>query len=167
MKTKIAAVLTFVLAIGALAVAPSMPAHASLSTAQTHNLKQHIPNANSAIDSISVSTEGVIGFDIADLSAEATYYVVAPHAGTIKTIYSVIDGVVSTADATVTCRIGSTGITNGVLTIATAASAAGDVDVATPTAANTITAGAAINCVVTGAGAGGSPRAHVAIVISR
>ena len=41
----------------------------------------------------------------------------------------------------------------GVVTIATAASAAGDIDSATPTALNTITAGAALNLTVTGGGA--------------
>jgi hypothetical protein len=56
----------------------------------------------------------------------------------------VIDGVVSTADITITASIGGVGVTNGVVTIATAGSAAGDVDSATPTAANTVTAGQAI-----------------------
>lgn len=105
--------------------------------------------------------------DIADGSAEATYYLVSPHAGDISKIYTVIDGVVSTADITITAKIGSTGVTNGVVTIATAASAAGDVDVATPTAANTVTAGQAINFVVTGGGSGGSPRIHLVAVVSR
>jgi hypothetical protein len=94
-------------------------------------------------------------------------FLVAPHAGDIKKIYSVIDGVVSTADITITAKIATVGVTNGVVTIATAASAAGDVDVATPTAANTVTAGQAIELVVTGGGAGGSPRIHVAVVIER
>jgi copper homeostasis protein CutC len=111
--------------------------------------------------------ESFLHLDIADGSAEATYYMVAPHAGDITKIYTVIDGVVSTADITITAKIGSTGITNGVVTIATAASAAGDVDVATPTAANTVTAGQAINFVVTGGGAGGSPRIHLVAVLTR
>jgi len=105
--------------------------------------------------------------DIADGSAEGVYYLVCPHAGTIKKIYSVIDGAVSTADITITAAIAATPVTNGVVTIATAASGAGDVDVASPTAANVVTAGQAINLTVTGGGAGGSPRIHVAVVIER
>lgn len=105
--------------------------------------------------------------DIADGSAEAVYYLVCPHAGNIAKIYSVIDGAVSTADITITAAIGATPVTNGVVTIATAASAAGDVDSATPTAARAVTAGQAINLTVTGGGAGGSPRIHVAVVIER
>lgn len=105
--------------------------------------------------------------DIADGTAEAVYYLVCPHAGTIAKIYTVIDGVVSTADITVTAAIGATPVTGGVVTIATAASAAGDIDSATPSAANVVTAGQAINLTVTGGGSGGSPRIHVAVVIER
>lgn len=105
--------------------------------------------------------------DIADGSAEAVYYVVCPHAGDISKIWTVIDGAVSTADITVTAAIGATPVTNGAVTIATAASAAGDIDSATPTAANTVTAGQAVNFTVTGGGSGGSPRIHLAMVITR
>lgn len=111
--------------------------------------------------------ETFICLDIADLSAEATYYLVMPHAGTISKIWSVIDGAVSTADVTLTTNIGATPLTNGVVTIATAASGAGDIDSATPTAANVVTAGQAINLVVTGGGSGGSPRGHVVVVLTR
>ena len=122
--------------------------------------------ASTNIDTGAVK-ESILNIDIADGSAEATYYVVSPYAGTISKIYTVIHGVVSTADITLTGNIGATPITNGVVTIATAGSAAGDVDSATPTAANTVTAGQAINFVVTGGGAGGSPRISLQCVISR
>jgi len=104
--------------------------------------------------------------DIADGSAEATYYLISPWGGTISSIQTVTDGAVGTADITLTGKIGSTAITDGVVTIATAASAAGDLDSATPTAENVITAGAAMNFVVTGGGAGGSPRIHVVVEIT-
>lgn len=124
-----------------------------------------------AMDGVTASAtelnQYTIGVDIADGSAEAAYYAVAPHAGDIKKLYSVIDGAVSTADITITASIGGVDVTDGVLTIATAASGAGDVDVATPSAANTVTAGQAIKLLVTGGGAGGSPRVHVDIVIER
>ncbi len=104
--------------------------------------------------------------DIADGSAEATYYLIAPFAGTIDKIYTVTDGAVGTADITITSKIGATGITNGVVTIATSASAAGDIDVATPSALKTVTAGSAINFVVTGGGSGGSPRIHLVALLT-
>lgn len=109
----------------------------------------------------------ILQVDIADLSAEAAYHVVSPFAGTVAKIWSVTDGAVSTADVTITPSIGGVDITDGVVTIATAASAAGDVDSATPSAANTVTAGQAIKLTVTGGGSGGSPRGHVYIVIDR
>lgn len=105
--------------------------------------------------------------DIDDGSADSVYYVVCPHAGDIAKIYTVIDGAVSTADITITAAIGVTGVTNGVVTIATAGSAAGDVDVATPTAANTVLAGQAVNFTVAGGGSGGSPRIHLVMLITR
>lgn len=111
--------------------------------------------------------EYVLTLDIADGSAEAVYYLVCPHAGNITSIQTVTDGAVSTADITITAAIGATGVTNGVVTIATSGSAAGDVDSATPTAANAVTAGQAVNFTVTGGGSGGSPRIHLAMVISR
>lgn len=110
----------------------------------------------------------VLHLDIADASAEAVYYLVSPHAGTISAVYSVIDSAVLTADVTITGKIGATAITNGVVTITQSGSAAGDIDIATPTAANVVTAGQAINFTVTGGGAAGTgPRIHLAVVITR
>jgi len=104
--------------------------------------------------------------DIADGSADATYYLVSPWAGAITGIRTVIDAVVSTADITVTAKIGATGMTNGVVTIATSGSAAGDVDTATPTAANVVTAGQAMNFVVAGGGSAGAPRIHLVALLT-
>lgn len=108
-----------------------------------------------------------LNIHIADGSAEATHWMVSPVAGTISKIYTVTDGAVATADITVTAKLGATAITGGVVTIATAASAAGDVDVATPTALNTVAAGGAINFVVTGGGAGGTPGIRLVCVVTR
>lgn len=106
-------------------------------------------------------------FDIADGSADTTYDLVIPFDGTISKIYTVTDGAVGTADITITPSIGGSGITNGVVTIATSGSAAGDVDSSTPSAANTVTAGQAVRFTVAGGGAGGSPRIHVTVVLTR
>ena len=111
--------------------------------------------------------EMVLTLDIADGSADATYYLVSPHAGAISKIWSVTDAAVSTADITITANIGATAVTGGVVTIATAGSAAGDIDSATPSAANVVTAGQAINFVVAGGGSGGAPRIHLAVVLTR
>jgi len=110
----------------------------------------------------------VLTLDIDDISAEAVYYLVSPYAGTISKIWTVADSAVLTADATITAAIGATGVTGGVVTIATAGAAAGDIDSATPSAANVVTAGQAVNFTVTGGGAAGTgPRVHLAMVITR
>jgi len=88
---------------------------------------------------------------IADISTAGQIYVVSPVAGTISKIYSVINGAIGTADAVLTPKIAGTAITNGAITVAYSGSAAGDVDSSTPTAANTITAGAAIEIETDGA----------------
>lgn len=108
-----------------------------------------------------------ITVDIDDLSAEASYYINATDAGTISKIYAVSDGAIATADVTITAKIATVAVTNGVVTLPTAGSAAGTTASATPTAANTVTTGQAIELLVSGGGAGGTPRGHVTIVITR
>lgn len=104
--------------------------------------------------------------DIANLDTVTDYYVVFPFAATITKIYSVIDGAILTANKTLTASIGGVAVTGGVVTIAFTGAAAGDVDVATPSAANTITAGAALKIAATGATTG-AIRGHLTIQYQR
>jgi hypothetical protein len=87
---------------------------------------------------------------IANISAAASTWVVAPVAGTISKIWTVIDGAITVADAGVTFEIGGTAMTGGSITIANVASAAGTVDSCTPSALNVVTAGQAIEIVADG-----------------
>ncbi|MGA7673537.1 MAG: hypothetical protein WCA78_00650 [Rhizomicrobium sp.] len=84
-------------------------------------------------------------------SDAAVVRVVAPVAGTITKIRSVSNEALAVGDATLTGKIGAAPITNGEITITQAGSAAGDVDSATPTAANAVVAGDVIS--ITGGGA--------------
>ena len=88
---------------------------------------------------------------IADISTAGQVYVVSPVAGTITKIYSVINGAIATANSILTPKIAGTAITGGAITVAFSGSAAGDVDSSTPTAANTIAAGQAIEIETDGA----------------
>jgi hypothetical protein len=88
---------------------------------------------------------------ITDVSTAGSYWVVPGLAGEVKKIISVIDGAIATADAALTFEIGGTAITGGGITIANAGSAAGDVDTATPTAANVIGAEQPIELITDGA----------------
>jgi hypothetical protein len=89
-----------------------------------------------------------------------------PKAGTITAIYTVLRaGAVATNDAVCTFRINTTDIVDGVVTIATAGSAAGDVDSATPSDDNVVAAGDYLSCVVSGT-PGGSRVAGVSLLIA-
>jgi hypothetical protein len=79
--------------------------------------------------------------DAAALDAVAPIRIVSPVAGTLSKIWSVIDGALTTGNATLTAAINGTPVTNGVVTITEAGSAAGDVDSATPSAANAVAVG--------------------------
>ena len=87
---------------------------------------------------------------ITDISTPASHFVVSPIAGTITKIYSTIDNAITVANAALSFEIAGTAVTSGGITIATASSAAGDVDSATPSAANTVTAGQAIEMITDG-----------------
>jgi hypothetical protein len=93
---------------------------------------------------------------IVDISTAGSSWIVAPIAGNITKIYSVIHSAISGADCNLSFEIGGTAITNGGITITQSGSAAGDVDSSTPTAANTVTAGQAIELITDGASTGTS-----------
>lgn len=103
---------------------------------------------------------------IADISTASEVYVVAPDAGEIVKIYSVINNAITIADATLTAKIGGTAVTGGAITVAYSGSAAGDVDEATPTAANSVTTGQAIE-IETDGGSSTACEAWVTLVIRR
>ena len=92
--------------------------------------------------------------------------IVSPVAGTIDKIYSVINGALGTGDATLTGKIGASAITSGVITITQAGSAAGDIDVATPSGANTVAVGDIISVTVGGTQATAARTANVTILIT-
>ncbi len=79
-----------------------------------------------------------------------TYMTVAPRAGRITKVWSVIEGVLTTADATLTMKINGVAITSGVITHAQAGSAAGNIASATPSGANVVAAGDLLSVTVGG-----------------
>jgi len=101
-----------------------------------------------------------------DLTNGSSGHVPMPIAGTIDKIYTVLKGgAVTTNNATCTFKIGTTAITDGVVTVTASGSAIGDVDVATPSAANTVAAGDYVQCTVSNT-PGGSRTAEVTLLIS-
>lgn len=87
---------------------------------------------------------------ITDISTSGSTFVVCPIAGTISKIYSTINNAITVGDAGLSFELAGVAVTGGGITVAYDGSAAGDVDSATPTAANTVTAGQAIEIISDG-----------------
>ena len=94
-----------------------------------------------------------VPFTIADVSTAGQVFIPVNREmeGEIVEIRTVLNGAIGTADVDLTAKIGGTAVTGGVVTIATADSAAGDVDTAAPTALNTVVEGDAIEIETDGA----------------
>jgi len=108
----------------------------------------------------------IITASIVDISTAGSTFIVSPYAGTITKIYSVIDGAIATADASLTFEIAGTPVTGGTITVAITGSAAGSVDSATPSAANSVIAGQAIEIITDGASTN-TVKATVSFIIQR
>ena len=87
---------------------------------------------------------------VTTLAGSNTYRVPCPFTGRVAQVYSVIEGALTTGDATLTSKINASAITGGVLTITQSGSAAGDVDEAVPTAANLVSEGDSLAVTVGG-----------------
>ena len=98
-------------------------------------------------------TKVVIPFHLEDVSTSGQIFVPIgdEHQGEIIEVRTALNGAIITADAVLTLKINGTAVTNGVVTITQSGSAAGDVDTARPTGANTVRAGDAIEIETNGA----------------
>lgn len=97
---------------------------------------------------------------IVDISNAGTYYTVAAYPGTLKKIYLVLHGAVTTANSVVSFTINGVPITNSGITVDHTTSGAGVVYSSTPTAANLVTAGSVIS-VTTDGGSSTTVRATI------
>ena len=103
---------------------------------------------------------------IADVSTAQSDWVIAPHAGDITSIWTVIDGALADVDAIITLELANTLVTGSSTTIAFSGSAAGDIDTGTGSAANTVAAGGAIE-VITNGGSTNTVEVCVTMLIER
>lgn len=90
---------------------------------------------------------------VATLVGANVYRQLSIYAGRVVKLWSVIEGVLTTGDATLTAKINGVAITTGVITITQAGSAAGDKDTADPTAANVVAVGDELSMTVGGTNA--------------
>jgi len=85
-----------------------------------------------------------------DVSTASSAWTVAPEAGTLTDVKTVIETAVTSANATLTYELDGTAVTGISITVATGG-AAGDVDTDTATAANTVTENMAMELISDGA----------------
>jgi len=107
-----------------------------------------VANAATSRSNIGANVLQVNMPQVAALDGAATIRLVMQVAGTITTISSTITGALTGGDPTLTGEINGTPITTGVITIANAASAAGDIDTVTPSAANVVAIGDEVTFIV-------------------
>jgi hypothetical protein len=98
--------------------------------------------------------EFIVQAELDDISTASTAWAVAPHAGVLQRVYTVLHGAISGADSVITASFGGTTVDGLSITVAQSGSAAGDVDTDTPTAAHASTdvaAGDKIGFITSGA----------------
>ncbi len=90
--------------------------------------------------------------NLADVkSADASvYYLASPVAGKITNLLTALSAALATGNSTATVSIGGVNVTGGVVTMVQAASAAGQVNTAAPTALNTLAVGSSIAVTIGG-----------------
>lgn len=107
----------------------------------------------------------VLNATIQDISTGAiAAYVVAPVAGTVTTVYSVLGGTIGTGDNTLTVADGD-GNSMGTITITQSGGAAGDLDTLTPVA-NNVVAAAEVISITTNAASSTARQVDITIVFT-
>ncbi len=108
--------------------------------------------------------EVVVWAHLPDLSTASSAFAVAPVRGRIIKLGSVIYNAITVADAAVSSRIAGNAIAGGAWTVTQAGSAAGDVDTASPTGANTVAEDQIIEFVSDGGSTTACPAMFFAVI---
>ena len=107
-----------------------------------------------------------IPFEIADIGAVGSAFVVMPFDGILYKILITVDGALAGANTILTSKIGGSAVTGGAVTLAYSGSGGGSVFSATPSAANTFSEGQVIELASDG-GATNSVRARGILVVQQ
>ena len=118
--------------------------HEPKGIASANSGKIYIANGSGSGVWTSHHNKVVLTTRIDNISSASSAWVVTPVAGTIAKVYSVISGAITGGAAILTPEIGGVAVAGGPITVAVSGSAAGVVDSYTPSSANTVTAGQAI-----------------------
>jgi hypothetical protein len=99
-----------------------------------------------------------------NLADADSVFITAPLAGTISKAYITVHNAID-ADTVVTLKIGGVAVTNGTISVVASGSTGGSVFSCTPTAANAVIAGQAIEIVSNGAATANDP-AYITLLLS-
>ncbi len=115
------------------------PSWQTMNTDATIDETGTVTIANGAVTAAKMAAAGktfVATCNLSDVSTEDTIYMMLPKC-TVTKVWSVLDGTIATADATITITKDATPMGNGTITIGYDGSAQGDLDSCTPTSGNT------------------------------
>lgn len=122
-----------------------MPLHSALTGADLHEPKGVAATAAGKVylsDGLGSGSWVVPPYTLTtrldDVSTASTVYIPIPFAGTVTKVVTVLEGSLTTANATVTVK-NAAGSSMGTLTITQSGSAAGDIDTLSPVSNNTVT----------------------------
>lgn len=122
-----------------------MPLHSALTGAELHEPKGVAAAAAGKVylsDGLGSGSWVVPPYTLTtrldDVSTASTVYIPIPFAGTVTKVVTVLEGSLTTANATVTVK-NAAGSSMGTLTITQSGSAAGDIDTLSPVSNNTVT----------------------------
>lgn len=120
--------------------------HSTLSTGEIHEPKGasgasagEVYVSDGAASGSWTALQDVYTLVIADVSTAETVYVPIANAGTVAKVVTVLEGAITTANATITAK-NSAASSMGTITVTQSGSAAGDVDTLSPASNNTVTA---------------------------
>jgi hypothetical protein len=117
------------------------------------DLGVHVLFSETALAAYLANRRVFVPVRVATLVGAGVYRQLSVYAGRVVKIWSVIEGVLTTGDATLTGKIEGVAITTGVITITQAGSAAGDKDSCVPTALNVVAVGGELSLTVGGSNA--------------
>ena len=116
-----------------------------------------VKSAPEVVATAAVASGRIISLDIPTNVSATAYVARYVHSGPpmrIRSIRTAISAALATGDMTITAAINGVAVTGGVVTVTQAGSAAGDIDLAEPTAANTISEGQQLTLTVGGTNTG-------------
>jgi len=103
------------------------------------------------LSTLKASNKIAVTTRIPDISTPSSVFVASPMAGVVETVYVTLHGAITVADSTVTAELNGVAMTGLSITITQAGSTGGSTFSGTPSGANSVAAGQAVEVITDGA----------------